>query len=361
MKIGILAFQQAINYGAALQIYALQETIKSFNYPDSDIYIINYHHHELAKEYQVFQMNDSFIKDSIRNIIYAPTKLTKKKQFDSFYHKHMKLTERITSLNQLDDFDVLIVGSDQVWNTDITNFDTAFVLDTHSPIKKISYAASVGKNTLTAEDKEHFNHYLADFAAISVREKEAQSLLQDSVSQNIKVTLDPTLLLSKEKWEKVAEDVPADQNYILVYALEENDQLENIARKVSEHLALPLKRVIPTGSMAERASLKYATGPAEFLSLVEKSEFVITNSFHGTCFSIIYDKPFLTVPHQSRGGRMVNLLQGLALEDRLLYTMSDLNLKEHMNLSPNHPQAKEILAGMIEESIGFLKNSLNGE
>ena len=358
MKIGILAFQQAVNYGATLQIYALQKVIKDIKPKNTKVEVLNYEQPILEKENRTIRFKSNLFKDMIRNVLYFRQRSLRKKRFKEFYGKHINLTKKYKNLDSLESFSTVIVGSDQVWNSDIHDYDTTYLLNTDSDIKKISYAASIGKDKLSSCDQENFRRYLPEFSAVSVRENNGVDLISDYTDQNINVTLDPTLLLTEAEWKQIIPKKKSREKYILVYQLQANEDLDKIAKEVSELLNLPLKYVIPqhTG-ITNRISTEYTYGPEEFLSLIDNSEFIITNSFHGTCFSVIFNKQFITVPHKTRGTRMIDLLENLKLEDRIMYKQTELDDSRVMKKT-NFEEANSILTELVKESKEYLIKNL---
>lgn len=359
MKLGILAFQNAINYGAVLQIYALQTTIEKMFGNEFQVQVINYDQKNVSEQYKLFKRRGAFFSDLIRNLIYLPSNSLKNHKFKKFNKKYLKLSRPIGTVDDLSDFGILIVGSDQVWNPTIQNFNSMyFFKGVSSQIKRISYAASIGISSLNSEEEEYLSQNINLMDSISVREENAKNILKKYTDKQIDITLDPTLLLSKTEWLSIASNnISEDDSYLLVYSLQNNDELVKTATKIAKQLNLDIKFVKPFGnSIVGRASTEYSYGPNEFIELFVKAKYVVTNSFHGTCFSIIFNKNFITIPHKERGVRMIDLLNLLNLNDRIIYSSNELSLDRMSEV--DFYEANQILGELQKRSKMFLTENL---
>ncbi len=336
MTIGILTYQYAMNYGAVLQAYALKSylekqgySVEVLNYDTSYLYEHNRSilSRTLSKVWQVFR---SVLGGAI-----------KRHKFESFRKRYLNLSEKkLTSFEELKEyvnsniFDAFIVGSDQVWNPEINGRDIAYYLSFAKNEKKISYAASFGVNQLNVCDLQNIVERLQSFTSISVREKSAISILRD-LNKEIKVVLDPVFLLDVEQWEFFSGNIPLVRgDYVLCYVMPGDRLIEHkievIAKQIKERFNL---KVIFIGRKEYKkfdfkGSDFVSASPNEFVNLFRFAKFVITNSFHGTAFSLILNKPFYSVINQDLSGnkqlcsRIVDLLSGLGLSDRII-TPSD--------------------------------------
>ncbi|MBA5746959.1 polysaccharide pyruvyl transferase [Aerococcus sp. 150760007-1] len=331
-KASILSFQFADNYGALLQIYALQSILEKNNL---EVNVLNFRPYELEQPYSVgINFKKSFHLDgaiSTMKRIIAKTltfnrNYKRRKSFNQFRQNYLNLTEEsiysYQDLNKkLPKFDYYFVGSDQVWNPDFFKFsEKAYFLD-FAPVssKKIAYACSIANSVEDDKYKKVFKEELPKFDSISVRESSAKDLLSSLTSENIEVTLDPTLLLNQEEWGEVITSKIETEPYILVYDLQKSEAIINVANKLAIEKNL---RIISYSESKEFVNHEYSfssDGPEKFLSLFKNATFVITSSFHGTVFSVIFEKEFLTVPHSSRGSRMIDLLNLIGLESRIVY------------------------------------------
>ena len=216
--------------------------------------------------------------------------------------------------------DVFIVGSDQVWNYQITNYDTTYLLDFTEPKKRLSYAASFGVSKISETLKQTYSELLGDFKYITVREKQGAKLVKDLCDRDVPVVLDPTLLLNIQDWKEISDLVSISSKKIVVYTLSRSDLLMNIANELSRITSFDVAVINPrTINLYDKTSA-YTSGPEEFINLFMNAEYILTNSFHGTAFAINFNKRFLVeLPDGERGklnSRIENLLEMLNLKDR---------------------------------------------
>ena len=213
-----------------------------------------------------------------------------------------------------------IVGSDQIWNPDITfGLRKVYFGCFQNSCKKkvVAYAASIGGSALLPKYGKEFSQMMEYIDVVSVREKDAVPYVEKYCNKEVSVMLDPVFLLDEECWSRV-EVLPEKTNYILVYRTEENLEMVNYIRSLSEKTGLP---VIELRSnywwKTEKFIVDYTAGPAEFLGYIRNAENVISNSFHAVAFSIIYEKHFMAFLHSDRGARIRNILEVCGLTDRL--------------------------------------------
>lgn len=213
-----------------------------------------------------------------------------------------------------------LVGSDQIWNPDIT-FGLRKVyfggFRNRQNKKVIAYAASLGGSSLLPKYGKDFSKMMDYIDVVSVREKEAVPYVKKHCTKAVSVMLDPVFLLGKEYWSRV-EILPERTHYILVYRTEENQEMVNYVGSLSKKTGLPVIEV--RGNYRENSVkfiIDYTAGPSEFLGYIHNAEYVITNSFHAVAFSIIYEKHFMAFLHSNRGARIKNILEVCDLRDRL--------------------------------------------
>lgn len=212
-----------------------------------------------------------------------------------------------------------IVGSDQIWNPDITCGLRKVYFGGFKNKRKervIAYAASLGGGKLDAKYDRGFSELLRFVDSISLREKEAVSYVNTFYQKDIPVVVDPVLLLDQESWESVEKE-PEQKGYILVYVTEKNREMIDYVKKISEEKALSVVELRADKEKDPDFYVDYTAGPAEFLGYIHKADYVVTNSFHGVVFSIIYQKKFLVFQHSSYHARIENILQICGLEGRV--------------------------------------------
>ena len=255
--------------------------------------------------------------------------------------------------------DAYIVGSDQVWNpTHTGGYDPAYYLEfAKEGSRRISYAASLGTNYIVSKYKEPMQKALKSFTGISVRERSVQGAVSELTGKPVEVVLDPTLLLDKEDYDEIKVKSNYKQPYILIYSIEKNPQLIELANKISVSLGMPVLQRRPMGGLINQLEPFYTSDAGEFLGHIESAAYVITNSFHGTVFSILYEKPFVSMLHSDTGSRTEDLLEELGLSSHILYDIEDFNSFDIFKFE-NTEEVKERIMSLREKSMSFLKSSL---
>ncbi len=361
MKVGILTFHRANNHGAVLQAYALQEIIRSMGH---EVEIIDYKQENIAKNYRKIRINFTGLAPFIRSVASTAFHFRDfylcEKNFNSFRKENLLISkESYDSLEKINGYDAYISGSDQVWNLKLTGYDKSFFLNFDSKGKKVSYAASLGVDTLSIEDKEFIRKYIDNFDSISVREASAQDILSSLTTKKITRVLDPTLLADKQIWNKFVRENKYGE-YIFVYPLGPLKDLVRIASEISDRLGtkimfLTARRIQTT--LNKKHIRKKEICPSEFISLLYNAKFIVTNSFHGTAFSIIFNKDFVTMPQKETGTRMIELLRLLNLENRIITNKDNIDLIIKNRI--DYRLTNEILNNEKMKSQDFLKKVLS--
>lgn len=305
MKIGILTFHNADNYGAVLQCYALQEKLKELH-PDDEVFVIDYKCHKIVNSY-IPRFNFKRPWDIWR---YLKTK-KKCNKFQQFRKKYLNL-----STDDFSFYDMIYYGSDQIWNSILTDHDLNYFGKDFSG-KKIAYAASDG-NEMNYDTE--VCDLLNQFSKISCREKTLTEKLQNlDIKPPLTTVCDPVFLLSKDNWLKIAE-LPKDENYVLAYKVSDNSNFDNEAEKLGQRLGKKVIQIVYVKPLRKllyfRQNFAESISPEQFVGLFAKADFVLTTSFHGTAFSVIFDKPFFVLAFNKRTERIIDLLSILGIEDR---------------------------------------------
>lgn len=364
MKIGILTFHNSDNYGAILQTFALQSKLTNLNY---DAIIIDYVCKNKLDFYKIFKFDKS--KSLIRNIkviLDSPFKLVKVKKISSFTGRALIKTNRtFYSSKELKDanlnYDMFICGSDQIWNYENTKFDKTYFLDFVDECnKKMSYAASFGVKIIK---KEYYNEYkklLNDIKYLSVREESGKNIVKELINIECPVVLDPTLLLNKNEWLDLIRKYKTRKyknRYILFYTIHNSVEIEKIAEKMAKKNRCKLIRINPRGIIDIFKSCKLSIpNPIEFVDLINNAEFIITDSFHGTVFSLNLNKEFFVYLENGikNHSRIENILKKCNLENRIIREYRELSIPKRINYN----EVNEILEYERNKSIDFIKNSL---
>lgn len=340
MKVGIITFHFVSNQGAVLQCLATQKFLEDRG---NEAWVIDYRpdYHTVryvdpknpflyARWYSKKFKRKNFASRTLLavhtfarciyyNINHADAEVVK--SFEAFTKKNLHLTREYRTIKELradaPALDAYITGSDQLWNPDILDqrLDPAYFLAFGKEIPKVAYAVSLGKN-LEGEEIQDLKKFSKNLTAISLREYNKDAV--EALGREVHICLDPTLLLDAKDYASYESDAKEQEPYIFVYGFEDisalHDALDNV-RKV-------LNCKVVNGSphrikLSGNTKNVHAYAPDQFLSFIRDAECVVTNSFHGTAFSVIYRKRFITVPHSTRGQRMTDLLEKLGLNQCL--------------------------------------------
>lgn len=317
-KAGILTFHNANNYGAALQAYALQTTLKSIA-PDSDIEIIDYTCNGVQGQRSLKRVIKK--QGFVSAVLHFPFTKKRIKKIDGFCRRYMKLSRKVHSREELKtlagEYDIIISGSDQIWNRSWNGNDDVYLQDFHDHNKKkASYAASFGIKELPQDWKDDYKKYLSSFSYVSVREESGRKIMKNDFDIDAGVHIDPTLLLTAEQWNKVASKNTMTKPYVLVYMVPYQKSVIEYARKIAAERGLDF--VVVCKSLKKTGGIfKGGAGVEEIVSLFRDAQCVVTNSFHGTAFSVIYNKELAVELKNPRGYnlRSKNLLCECGLLD----------------------------------------------
>ena len=321
-KIATIAFHRAINYGALLQVYALQKKIDELG---GECTILDYRNDLLESRHKMMKLSDCKTgKEYIRYIFLSHNYNKKYKAFREFSSRYLNLSKPYLNLEELQKdsiyYDKFITGSDQVWNHTITNNDRTFFLDFLDDIsKKNSYAASFGFEEIPQELVGSFRDMLKDYNQMSVREMQGAEIIKHLLNKEIPVVLDPTLLVSKEEWHVISDPYTKHNDYILVYGFSGSNRLVDFAYDLSKKTGCKIIQI--ANPYFKKANVRYerAASPERFLGLIENAKYIVTNSFHGTAFSINLNKQFfveLLPPPETVNSRLEHILDTFDLRSR---------------------------------------------
>ncbi|MGI6701983.1 MAG: polysaccharide pyruvyl transferase family protein [Christensenellales bacterium] len=354
----IITFTDSDNYGAFWQAYALQKKCNEL----CDTKLINYTRIKPTKI-----SNKNIIKRSyfvIRKILHDI--IINKKKYRKFIEdkeKYLELTiqqynkNNIIDIEQEDTF--FITGSDQVWNPRNNKNDYSFLLNfVKDPNKRNSYAASFGGDYIPEKNREKYKEILNTFKNISVRELQGQKIIKDLIGKDVPTVLDPTLLLNKSDWEKsINYMIENKEKYILIYSLSHSSKIIEHAKELSKKTGLKIKYLKTSLRTVIGTENIYHAGPEDFIKLFLGAEYVLTNSFHGTAFSINFNKKFFveldTVAKVKN--RITNILEVLNLENRIINN----NITNKLLDSIDYENVNKKLNKLRNDSINYLKNIFN--
>ena len=322
MKIGILTFHRAVNYGAVLQAYALQNALERCG---ADAEIIDYRAPFNENRFKRKKLWDLRKPRDIYAVLFRNSYIMHDRNcFEEFYQK-LKLSKVYWNVEELaadeQKYDKFVCGSDQVWNLSCTEGDDAYFLPfVECAEKKYSYAASIGYREIPVQFREIYQKFLKDFHRISVREKGAVELVKEFTDRDVSCEIDPTLLLTEREWHELADDglVPPCR-YLLLYLMSEDKAIvrfaKNLAKKEGCRMIYIHNRLFKTAGMENVRSVT----PAQWLGLFEKASYVCTNSFHGLVFSINFHRQFFVklIPRSVANSRIESVLEEYGLSKRL--------------------------------------------
>lgn len=370
MKLGILTFFNAHNYGAVWQTFALKKYLSGLGH---EVEIINYRNQCIEKNYpkqlrprlgkrdMLFPTRWGASLKELERCYYSRHDWEEQyKKFEYFIQKFLNVQNETQWKIQVQNCDLIFFGSDQIWEKNIVGSgETIYFGDFLTPAKKVSYAASCYSESSSIDGR--LIDGLKDFALISVREKHLADLLQSKLGDGIKIydVVDPVFLLKGQCYREIVEENlerKTDSDYILFYFVSESEELSKISRylKQKEHKHIIEIHYYKTSSKFCDWQLA-DVGPIEFLSLLLYAETIYTNSFHGTAFSLILEKKFWVM---NSNMRIANLLNNNGMQDRNVRDFEDwLRKKEDTEYDFSY---KETFKHMISMSKGFIDMALNG-
>ncbi len=351
--IATITFHRALNCGAVLQSYALQKYIESLK---CDSEVIDYRCPKVEEAYRIFRKTKN-LRDMISVVIYFPIKIVKKYKFSKFKKTYLKQSLKCNTHEELmklsKKYKTVIVGSDQVWNLEITGKDKAFFLDFCDKDKRVAYAASVGNNSLFLQNEKLYKDDLNKFKGISVREKSVSEKMGVLLGRKISTVVDPVFLLDREEWERMIDAKGENSPYIFSYCLHEKKVYEETQR-ISDRKSLPIVCVPSNFKCPIKGKIKRTMGPIEFLTMIRNAEYIVTDSFHAIAFSIIFNKKFIPVlknDYKELNERILSLMDVCGLTD-LFYQ------KEILFEQLNYNDVNSRLKVEIDKSKLFLKNNI---
>lgn len=368
-RIGVVTYCHCQNYGAELQAYALQETLRRIGWQSE---IIQFERSRITWQQKCYKFSRAIfmrIKRSpfhgvidvvkimarpVMRRLSSPSQVALKglelrsSRFEAFWATYENHTEKIdfTGLGGLN-YEVLIAGSDQIWNWlqtgDVSPF---FLMFGSEKCRKCSYAASLSESYIPRRYRDMYVNGLKNLDFVSVRESMGQAELQKLTSKPVEVVLDPTLLLARSDWSKVWSDaIKIEQPYIFSYSLNESPMYVKEVAAMANTFGMKVVNIksSPWGTGRPEFIDVFDAGPREFLYLLAHSKFVVTNSFHGTIFALNFHVPFLSLlnPVSGSNSRIQSIVQELGVQDRAVFDDDKCAIKNAL--------LKEIDFGLVEK------------
>ncbi len=364
MKVGILTYHGAHNYGSALQAYALYRALTSEGHQAA---LINYRTDRQDALYQLYNAKPTNIMGVLRNLhSFAYSRQLKEHhmKFDQFLAENAELSgEQIRNPDDLKllngVFDCFICGSDQIWNPNCIDFDVSYLLSfVEDKNTCFSYAPSIAADRLDSKWHEVFRNELKNYSDLSVREKSGAAIISALTDREVNTVLDPVFLLEKSSWDYFCKGVSKD--YILCYFIGDIPGMRNYAIALSRKYKKPIIVINKyLRDLKMKCEKQYNSGPIDFVNLVANAEAICTNSFHAVAFSLIYDKEFhafVDNKHVNTArSRITDLLESLNMSDRIVTNCHDLLPA----MSENSFMSHNILDCQIRASKRYLHNALN--
>ncbi len=374
MKIGIITFHRTKNYGGILQAYALLKSIKDLGLK---VEIIDYwpsYRDDFNPNFLQEIKRGGFkkkIKVVLRHLITRKRKSKRNSKINYFLKDYFKIEGKpkyISGEMIPGNYDLCFYGSDQIWRKyklkSLEGFDeTYFGKYPLNCEKKITYAASMGQIEINDSDKIAIKNLLVNFDCIAVRETELKNKLEEDFNLKSHLVCDPTFLLSKHDWLKTAnldkqKKRLCKKKYVLYYNITKSDIGLKIAKQLSKDYNLQIIEMPQPPLMHISGSKNAGTaGVQDFLNFIYYAEYVVSSSFHGVAFSILFEKQFFAVGMQHNSNRAITALKVLNLENRFIRTIDQFKQSDTINYN----LVEELLNKYREESLNYLKSSLNIE
>ena len=371
-KIGILTFHKSINYGSVLQSWALSKVIsKRFV-----VEIIDYEPQNYEFLYANYRQWNSWnnIKYNLKRMPLSSALNNQQQLFKKFRDKQLPLSRKKYNYNNgcdiKEEYKGIVVGSDQVWNIRAKDCDPIFFLPFNYSGNKVSYACSINDTDYTEKNlPSNLASEICDFDFISIREESGKNKLEQFIAKQKKVytLLDPTLLCNSSEYDSLLNDRIVDGKYIFLYNVWTSEVGIQAAKFLSEKLNMPVYTIMTASNVKEINLLKKSgilvdtvrTSPSDFLNFFKYASYIVTESFHGTAFSLIFEKPFVCVSNSTNDERLNNILTLVGLKDRYmkLGELQTYDLKQEIDYEIV-TEKKEKRAG---ECIELLYKAIGGE
>ena len=328
MKIGILTYHRAENYGALLQAYAMKTFLRGLGH---DVSFVDYwpkYHSDYFSIFPIDFFKSRNIKGKIaliiRFVLWGIPKYIRKCRLQGFMHNNLGLPQHPQYTGDdcmTEEYDVVVYGSDQIWrkqNLGGVGFDSwYFGSDNVQSLRRVVYAGSMGAVSLDSKDEAFVLQQMKNFDALSVREKDLHDFLSSKGIES-QLVCDPVFLLSKDEWQKVASKKTPQKKFILFYNLLNSPDSVSFANQLSKKTGLPIIEINKYLGLSRFLHRRYVSCASveRFLGLIRDAEYVVSNSFHGVAFSIIFEKRFFAVGMGERANRVLSLLESAGIPDR---------------------------------------------
>ena len=376
-KVAVINRTNFKNYGSVLQCYALCEAISNLGF-DSEILWesgsksknFDFRPRKIIKIFFSILRRPSLLKSVLGMAKGVQEREISEKTmdlFDSFVKNTVNSRyvshEQLVEIAKSEDYVKFVCGSDQVWCSTTSYVDPLMYLRFAPKEKRVAYAPSIGRNYIPKYNKKIMKKYISDIPYISIREDEGQKLLQDLIKTTVPVVADPTLLLSCAHYQKLQSNIKTDYKYLLVYFLDVPTDIvqQSIRKFANETLSIVVSIGCRLPLLKDDKNYKQPDcGPAEFLSYISGAKIVITDSYHGMLFSLIYSKEFYSVERNysefDQSSRQLTVLRKVNLfkryigkNDKVTFSLKEID----------YDDVKKKLDIFASESLNYLKFALN--
>ena len=364
MKIDMITLHRAQNYGSVLQAFALQKKMEEIGH---EVRVLDYHPERYTNKGWLRRLKNKspkfknpFILFVAKMLIY-PSYLRKEWVFNTFLNKYVKLTcfkfatNEVAKQMELKGADAYCTGSDQVWNSHWNEgVEKALFLDFVPKNKLIfSYAASIGLSELPVDEVDIIRLLLDKYEYLSVREDTGVRILHELGRIDTVQSLDPTLLMTKEEWNNYTDNRYEGKQYILTYNLHHDSEVDKYAHALSCKYGIPIWNISYNWhDFVRKGHLCWCPSVEKFLGLIKHARFVIADSFHATVFSIIFERPFVTITPEVASSRVSSILNLLGIGERNLCKFVDTSIIE---TSIDYPSVKRRLSYEQQMSMDYLR------
>lgn len=368
-KAGILTFHNAHNYGAVLQAYALKTKLNEMGH---EAQVVNYCNPKVQATYPrhllpVYCKRDLLPTHWKQNLvkiidcIYGWKSWGEQwEKFEAFIQTHLLngKTEKL-GLEQLAelDLDLFILGSDQIWESYITGgLDRVYLGDFSTDADIVSYAASLNGSSLSEQEAAVLKEKLPRLKEIAVREEKLAAYFRELLNREVYTVVDPTLLLEAKDYEPlINKDLEEKEKYIFAYFVREDEALTKCVKEIQKQKNIKVIELHYFRTMGVHEENQIANiGPSEFLYYIKNAEFVLTNSFHGTVFSVLYEKQFYCV--YEKNTRIENLLEFIDATNRHIRNEQMIDMSQVVDYS----DVSGKLEAYRKQSVDYLELALKG-
>lgn len=373
MKVGLITYHSAYNFGSVMQAYATQEVIRNIA---GNCEVINYRTIEQKRVYAVFKWDKGarFIKSLVKNILIIPTyrnRVNRAKKYEEIIEKLFNLSKEVTEHKDVysmwGKYDLIVSGSDQIWNKHSNELENVsweymkpYLLSGYKG-KKVSYASSL--TNMTDDEIAYILPDIKAFDCISFREENTAKKIRDDFNVENSSVLDPTFLLSKEEWISKLSLTPQEaSDYILFYVLSRRSEIKHmmsIVKEIGIKTGKKVKMIFPLASSSSEQGIEMLeeVDPIDFMNLIYNASMVVTDSYHGTILSVNLGKDVYSVCKGFPSDfRKVDILNRLGMSERIIKNPEDLLVKEYEPI--DYAVVNDNIQSLREESMNYLINAL---